>query len=197
VRLQWAPLESADHGAAADIDSLVAGNATLVAAVKASATSVIVALIALIGISRILLGVHYLSDVVGAWAVGITWLGVTTFAFELARSAAGQPVTEPVSEGLEPEARADLKPAQPETSAGSPVRRDRAVREQRQPEQPRPADAGADANGAGGDGAEPGVRPGGVAVLVQPAQDAGRRTGRGKHLTRTGLRAGLPGSNRK
>ena len=48
----------------------------------------IVALIALIGISRILLGVHYLSDVVGARAVGITWLGVTTFAFELARSAA-------------------------------------------------------------------------------------------------------------
>src|SRR5690348_1274719 len=57
------------------------------------ATSVFVALIALIGISRILLGVRYLSDVVGAWAVGITWLGVTTFAFELARSAAGQPAT--------------------------------------------------------------------------------------------------------
>jgi undecaprenyl-diphosphatase len=222
VRLQWAPLESADHGAAADINGLIAGNATLVAVVKAvtflgsggvlwtvigAATvilavrrqwrlaayllvtgagalvldpilkslvgrlrpvvphpiahgngnsfpsghslgsivcygaillvflpaargrwrpafiTVIVALIALIGISRILLGVHYLSDVVGAWAVGITWLGVTTFAFELARSAAGQPVTEPVSEGLEPEARADLKPAQPEFSAGSPVRR--------------------------------------------------------------------------
>ena len=221
VRLQWAPLESADHGAAADINSLIAGNATLVAVVKAvtwlgssgvlwtvigAATvilalrrrwhlaayllvtaagalvldpvlkslvgrlrpvvahpiahgtgnsfpsghslgsivcygaillvflpvargrwrpafiTVIVALIALIGISRILLGVHYLSDVVGAWAVGITWLGVTAFAFELARSAAGRPVTEPVSEGLEPEARADLKPAQPEPS-GSPVRR--------------------------------------------------------------------------
>ena len=222
VRLQWAPLESADHGAAADINGLIAGNATLVAVVKAvtwlgsggvlwtvigAATvilalrrqwrlaayllvtgagalvldpilkslvgrlrpvvahpiahgngnsfpsghslgsivcygaillvflpaargrwrpafiTVIVALIALIGISRILLGVHYLSDVVGAWAVGITWLGVTAFAFELARSAAGQPVTEPVSEGLEPEARADLKPARPEFPAGSPVRR--------------------------------------------------------------------------
>ncbi len=35
VRLQWAPLESADHGAAADINSLVAGNATLVSVVKA------------------------------------------------------------------------------------------------------------------------------------------------------------------
>jgi hypothetical protein len=35
VRLQWAPLESADHGAAADINNLVAGNTTLVSVVKA------------------------------------------------------------------------------------------------------------------------------------------------------------------
>src|SRR5204863_9418583 len=35
--------------------------------------TVTVTLIALIGISRILLGVHYLSDVVGVWAGGITW----------------------------------------------------------------------------------------------------------------------------
>jgi undecaprenyl-diphosphatase len=75
---------------------------------------VIVALIAAIGISRILLGVHYLSDVLGAWALGIAWLGVTAVAFELSRSAAGQPVTDPVTEGLEPEARADLRPAEPE-----------------------------------------------------------------------------------
>ena len=217
VRLQWAPLESADHGAAASINSLIAGNATLVTAVKAvtflgsngvlwtviaAATvilairrrwrlaayllitgagalildpilkslvgrlrpvvahpiahgtgdsfpsghslgsivcygaillvflpaargrwrtafvTVIIALIALIGVSRILLGVHYLSDVLGAWAVGITWLGITAFAFELTRSAAGQPVTDPVTEGLEPEARADLTPARPEPGAG-------------------------------------------------------------------------------
>jgi undecaprenyl-diphosphatase len=81
--------------------------------------TVIAALAALIGISRILLGVHYLSDVVGAWALGITWLGITAFAFELTRSAAGQPVTAPVAEGLEPEARTDLKPARPEPAAGA------------------------------------------------------------------------------
>src|SRR5207244_48047 len=52
-----------------------------------------------------------------AWAPGITWLGVTACAFELTRSAAGQPVTAPVAEGLEPEARADLKPARPEPAA--------------------------------------------------------------------------------
>jgi undecaprenyl-diphosphatase len=79
--------------------------------------TVIATLVAAIGISRLLLGVHYLSDVVGAWALGVTWLGITAFAFELTRSAAGQPVTAPVTEGLEPEAHADLKPAQPEPPA--------------------------------------------------------------------------------
>ena len=47
-------------------------------------------------------------------ALGITWLGVTAFAFELSRQAAWAPVTDPVTEGLEPEARADLQPAEPE-----------------------------------------------------------------------------------
>jgi undecaprenyl-diphosphatase len=218
VRLRWAPLESADHGAATGINGLIAGNSTLVAVVKAVTwlgsdgvlwtvvgaaavvlalrrqwrlaiyllvtgagalildpvlkslvgrlrpvvahpiahglgnsfpsghalgsivcygavllvflpaargrwrtvfITVIVALVALIGISRILLGVHYVSDVVGAWAVGIAWLGLTTFAFELTRDAAGLPVTDPVTEGLEPEARADLRPAQPEPAGGN------------------------------------------------------------------------------
>ena len=39
-------------------------------------------LIVAIGISRILLGVHYLSDVAGAWALGLSWLGVTALAFD-------------------------------------------------------------------------------------------------------------------
>jgi undecaprenyl-diphosphatase len=215
VRLQWAPLESADHGAAARLNSLVAGHAVIVRIVKAVTwlgsggvlwtligmavivlairrrwrlaiyllvtgagaltldpvlkalvgrlrpvvahpvaygtgdsfpsghalgsivcygalflvflpatrgtwrrvfTIVIVTLIAAIGISRLLLGVHYLSDVLGAWALGITWLGLTAFAFELSRQASGAPVTHPVTEGLEPEARADLQPAEPETT---------------------------------------------------------------------------------
>ena len=215
VRLRWAPLESADHGAAAHLNSLVAGHPAVVRIIKAVTwlgsggvlwtligvaavvlairrrwrltvyllvtgagelvldpvlkalvgrlrpvvanpvahgngnsfpsghalgsivcygalflvflpavsgrwrrvfTAVIVTLIAAIGVSRLLLGVHYLSDVLGAWALGITWLGVTAFAFELSRQVAGQPVTDPVTEGLEPEARADLKPTEPETT---------------------------------------------------------------------------------
>ncbi len=77
---------------------------------------VIATLIAAIGISRLLLGVHYLSDVLGAWALGIFWLGLTAFAFELSRQATGAPVTDPLTEGLEPEARSDLTPAEPETT---------------------------------------------------------------------------------
>jgi undecaprenyl-diphosphatase len=215
VRLRWAPLESADHGAATWLNSLVAGHPTVVDVVKAVTwlgsggvlwtligaaaivvavrrrwrlvayllvtgagelvldpvlkalvgrlrpvvahpiahgngnsfpsghalgsivcygalflvflpaargmwrrvfTAVIVTLIAAIGISRLLLGVHYISDVLGGWALGITWLGVTAFAFELSREVAGEPVTDPVTEGLEPEARADLQPTEPETT---------------------------------------------------------------------------------
>jgi undecaprenyl-diphosphatase len=215
VRLQWAPLESADHRAAAGLNSLVASHAAVVSVIKAVTwlgssgvlwtliglavvalairrrwrlavyllvtgagvltldpvlkalvgrlrpvvahpvaygtgdsfpsghalgsivcygalflvflpatrgiwrrvfTAAIAALIAAIGLSRLLLGVHYLSDVLGAWALGITWLGVTAFAFELSRRAAGVPVTDPVTEGLEPEARSDLQPAEAETT---------------------------------------------------------------------------------
>ncbi len=77
-------------------------------------TVAIAALIVAIGASRLLLGVHFLSDVLGAWALGITWLGVTAFAFELSRRTAGAPAAEPLTEGLEPEARTDLLPAEPE-----------------------------------------------------------------------------------
>jgi undecaprenyl-diphosphatase len=80
--------------------------------------TVITVLVALIGISRVLLGVHYLSDVLGAWALGITWLGITAFAFEFGRQATGETVTDPLTQGLEPEARADLVPARPEPASG-------------------------------------------------------------------------------
>jgi undecaprenyl-diphosphatase len=70
---------------------------------------VIAALIVMIGFSRILLGVHFVSDVIGGWAIGIAWLGLTAFAFELTRRAAGRPVSHPVAEGLEPEAGTDLR----------------------------------------------------------------------------------------
>jgi undecaprenyl-diphosphatase len=222
VRLQWVPLESVDHGAAADLNRAIAGQKTLVTVIKAitwlgsdgvlwtvtgaaavllavrrrwrlaayllvtgagalimdpvlkslvgrarplvahpvahgtgnsfpsghslgsivcygalllvflpavrpgawrrAFIAVITVLVALIGISRVLLGVHYVSDVLGGWALGITWLGLTAFAFELGRQAVRQPVTAPLAQGLEPEARTDLTPAQPEPKAATPHR---------------------------------------------------------------------------
>lgn len=67
ARLHWVPLESADHGAATRLNSLVAGHSVVVSIVKAA-----------------------------------TWLGITTFAFELSRQVTGKPVTDPVTEGLSP-----------------------------------------------------------------------------------------------
>ncbi len=94
-------------------------------------TAALVTLVALIGISRILLGVHYLSDVLGGWSLGIAWLGLTAFAFELTRRAEGQPVTHPLAEGLEPGACADPGPlpglpTHPETPVTRPAATHRA-----------------------------------------------------------------------
>jgi undecaprenyl-diphosphatase len=38
--------------------------------------SVAVAVAIAIGLSRITLGVHWVSDVVGGWALGVAWLGL-------------------------------------------------------------------------------------------------------------------------
>jgi undecaprenyl-diphosphatase len=70
-------------------------------------------LVAVIGFTRIALGVHFLSDVIGAWCLGVAWLGLSTYALELYRRETGQRVTRPVAEGLEPEAVTDLKPTRP------------------------------------------------------------------------------------
>ncbi|MBB5867502.1 undecaprenyl-diphosphatase [Allocatelliglobosispora scoriae] len=69
------------------------------------------ALVMLIGFSRIALGVHFLSDVLGAWLLGTAWLIITAAAFETWRRHTGRPVTVPTSEGLEPEAARDIRPA--------------------------------------------------------------------------------------
>jgi undecaprenyl-diphosphatase len=63
-----------------------------------------------IGFSRIGLGVHYLSDVLGGWLLGAAWLGVTGYAFQLWRTEVGRPAA-PLAEGLEPEQAPELAPA--------------------------------------------------------------------------------------
>ena len=70
-------------------------------------------LVVAIGATRLMLGVHYLSDVVGAWCLAVAWLGLTSYAFELWRQHTGDRVAAPVPEGLEPEAARDIKPVDP------------------------------------------------------------------------------------
>ena len=43
--------------------------------------SVGVAVVVLVGLTRMLLGVHYLSDVVGGWALGVAWALAVALAF--------------------------------------------------------------------------------------------------------------------
>lgn len=61
--------------------------------------------IALMALSRMMLGVHYLSDVLGGIALGLAWLAAGTAAFEIWRQERGRPPTSPLEEGLEPEVR--------------------------------------------------------------------------------------------
>ncbi|RKR91158.1 undecaprenyl-diphosphatase [Micromonospora pisi] len=63
-----------------------------------------------IGLTRIALGVHFVSDVIGGWLLGLAWLVVTGYAFRFWRRERGRPVPA-LTEGLEPEARQDLRPA--------------------------------------------------------------------------------------
>ncbi len=56
-----------------------------------------------VGWSRIGLGVHYVSDVVGGYVLGLAWLAGTTAAFRAWRRDAGLPPAD-AGEGLEPEA---------------------------------------------------------------------------------------------
>jgi undecaprenyl-diphosphatase len=71
-----------------------------------------VTLVVAIGLTRIMLSVHYVSDVIGAWALGVAWLGLTSYAFDLSRRHAGQRTTQPVREGIEPEAAERLRLAE-------------------------------------------------------------------------------------
>ncbi|MDQ1731834.1 MAG: hypothetical protein QOK10_1993 [Pseudonocardiales bacterium] len=63
----------------------------------------------LIGFSRIALGVHFLSDVVGAYLIGTVWLIGLISIFRAWRREIGKPPAK-VAEGLEPESRQRLEP---------------------------------------------------------------------------------------
>lgn len=66
-------------------------------------------LVLAIGFTRLALGVHYITDVLGGYVLGLAWLAASTAAFSVWRVERGRPPVEPL-EGLEPEAAADLGP---------------------------------------------------------------------------------------
>ncbi len=72
--------------------------------------AVIVVLLVAIGFTRLALGVHYLSDVLAGWLLGLGWLAVTTTAFRTWRRDRGLPTPSP-ARGLAPEQARGLMPA--------------------------------------------------------------------------------------
>jgi membrane-associated phospholipid phosphatase len=64
-------------------------------------TAAAVLMVLLIGFSRIALGVHYFSDVIGGFLIGGAWLFAMTAAFSAWRIEEGKTPVHP-SEGLEP-----------------------------------------------------------------------------------------------
>jgi len=60
-------------------------------------------LAALIGFSRLSLGVHYVTDILGGYVLGAAWLIASVAAFEIWREDRGRRPTSPLEDGIEPE----------------------------------------------------------------------------------------------
>ena len=74
---------------------------------RRAAVAVGVVLVVVVGLTRIALGVHFVSDVLAGWLVGTAWLLVTATAFRAWRRHEGLAVP-PTVDGLAPEIAHDL-----------------------------------------------------------------------------------------
>jgi undecaprenyl-diphosphatase len=68
-------------------------------------------LVLAIGISRLALGLHFVSDVLAGYVLGIAWLAASVAAFEIWRQDRGLRPTRPLEERVEPEESATSCPA--------------------------------------------------------------------------------------
>lgn len=92
--------------------------------VRHLAVGATVVLVAAIGASRLLLGVHFVTDVLGGFVLGIAWLLAATAIFETWRVERGRRRSHPLDEGIEPEEAEALQPGDTE-SDGNGSDRDR------------------------------------------------------------------------
>jgi membrane-associated phospholipid phosphatase len=88
---------------------------------RAAARWATVTLVLLIGFSRLTLGVHFLTDVLGGHILGLAWLLASVAAFEAWRSDQWLERTHPLEEGIDPEGagRLDRSARERATSAST------------------------------------------------------------------------------
>ncbi len=75
---------------------------------RRSAIGATIVLALAIGVSRLALGVHFVSDVLGGYVLGAAWLAGSVAAFEIWREERGRRPTHPLAEGVEPEESKEL-----------------------------------------------------------------------------------------
>ena len=73
-----------------------------------AAVAVTAVFVLAIGLSRLLLGVHFLSDVLAGHVLGLAWLAGSTAIFEIWRIERGRRRAHPLDEGVEPEEAEEL-----------------------------------------------------------------------------------------
>ncbi len=82
---------------------LLAFGALLRPAARRRATAAVVVLVLAIGATRLTLGVHYVTDVLGGFVLGLAWLAGSVAVWEIWREDRGLRRTHPLEEGVEPE----------------------------------------------------------------------------------------------